>query len=95
MSENKFKRGFATELEEDIAFEKEQNQLKDRHGISGEDVVVVEKPSLIKFLITLLASIVLFTLATIGLLALIYPEPRAAMVDLLVAIKEQIVANLP
>lgn len=77
-------------IEEEQAEERHQRQLKSKHGIEDENVVVVEKFSLTKFftktfiaLIKTLATIALLILAAIGIIALIYDEVRMPLFDIL------------
>lgn len=82
----KFKKGFVAEYEDKLQDEQNQDELRKKHGIEDENVRVVEKSSLIKFLIRTLgriirvmASIVFVLLVAVGVIALIYPQPRAAV----------------
>ena len=69
--------------------EKKQNELKSKHHIDDPNVVVVEKNNMAKFTIKTLisvlrttANILLVLLAIIGVLALIYPETRAGLLEI-------------
>jgi hypothetical protein len=64
------------------AFEQEQKRLKEKHGVS-EDVIVVEKSNMVKFIVRLMISFVRLLIAAVvvllaatGLICLIYPVPR-------------------
>ena len=77
-------------IKEEQAFEKEQLALKKKYDMENENVIIKEKSSVLKFLITtggriirIAASIVLYVLAALGLLSLIYPSTRAALTDTL------------
>lgn len=77
-------------IEEEQAEERHQRQLKDKHGIEAENVVVVEKFSLTKFItktfisfVKTLATIMLLVLAAVGIIALIYDEVRNPLIDIL------------
>lgn len=68
----------------------QQQRLKEKHGIDDENVVVVEKFSLTKFLVKIfirliktLAGIALLVLAALGLIALIYEEIRSPMFEII------------
>lgn len=81
----KFKKTFVPDIQAKIDFEKEQEELKQKHNLET-DKVVVEKSNMVKFtvntvkeIIRTLASILVFILAAIGLVALVYPEPRQAL----------------
>lgn len=80
-------------------YEKEQQALKEKHNIEDENVVVVERPSFMKFLLSrgiaavkLMAVICILCLATIGLLGLIYPEPREALLQIMFCMKSEIIS---
>ena len=77
-------------IKEEIQFEENQKNLKEKHHI--EDPNVVEKNSFIKFFIQtgarilrMTATIVLLFLSVIGLVTLVYPSLRS---DLLLIIKD-------
>lgn len=81
---SKFKEGFAREAKKAIEQEKEQKRLHEKHGISDPDTVVVEKANMTKFLIRCIgrgirvaATIIVFVLAAIGLMTILYPAIRA------------------
>lgn len=101
--DNKYKKGLVQEIKEEKAYEKEQIDLKEKYNLNVEsDVVVVEKSNAYKFTITMLirllkliASLCLLTLATIGLLTLIYPESRDAFVNTMNEIYYQLSVYLP
>lgn len=64
----------------------EQEALKQKHNIEGENVVVVEKTQLFKWLTILLKSIFsVFVLifAAIGIFTLLYPELRNSFITIL------------
>lgn len=88
--------GLAEQIESDREERLKQQELKEKHNIEDENVIVVEKPSLVKFLIKLgirivkvLATIIILCLATIGLLGLLYPEPREELILILESIKNE------
>ena len=87
---NKFKKGFVAEYKSKKQHEAQENRIKQKHHISDENVVVVEKSNTLKFIIRILvlflktaAWIILIILAAVGILCLIYPETRAALFDVL------------
>ena len=45
--------GLVATIEQEREFEKEQERLREKHQIEAEDVVIVERPSLVKFLLKL------------------------------------------
>lgn len=83
MRKKRYKNALIRKANEERAFEQSQTQLKEKHGISRDNVIVVEKANTFKFtvkslaaLIRLIAAIIMVILAVIGLAALIYPGPR-------------------
>lgn len=81
--------------------EEKQQELKKKHNISDENILIVEKPSLVKFLIKLairtiksVAAIIILCLAVIGLLGLIYPAPRLELYKLFSEIIDQTIGML-
>ena len=92
---NKFKKGFVAEYKEKKQHEAEENRIKQKHHITDENVVVVEKSNTLKFIIRVLvlflktaAWITLIILAAVGILCLIYPETRAELFRILISIFE-------
>lgn len=76
---------------------KEQLRLKKKHQITQDGVVIVEKSNLYKFtvktaisLIKLIATILLLTLAVIGLSTLIYPNIRQEFLTILLDVFTQL-----
>lgn len=70
-------------IKQEEAAEKEQSKLKEKHGIEDENVVVVEKFSMTKFLIRsavvfikTIVSILILAFAAIGVIAMLYETPR-------------------
>jgi hypothetical protein len=85
----KFKNGLVQEYKHTQHEKAEQERLRHEHNIKDSNVVVVEKDSSIISLIRIFgrvvqiaAAILLVILAAIGILSLIYPEPREAMLTL-------------
>ena len=81
----KFKETLVKAAREEMEREKKQERLRKRHHIQ-ENVVVVEKSNMMKFfvrsifaLIRLVASVLLCVLATVGILALLYPNVRGEL----------------
>ena len=80
---NKFKKGFVREFNESRRQELEEIKIRQKHNISDEKVVVIEKSNTVKFLfkvflngIKTAAWITLIILAAVGMMCLIYPETR-------------------
>ena len=97
----KYKRKLVADIEKQKTEEKIQFDLKDKYNIQDPDVVVVEKSNMIKFLIHLLTSLLrllcvlaVFCLAVCGLLALVYPEPRTALIQVFSSILKQLFSML-
>lgn len=97
----KYKRKLVADIEKQKTEEKIQSDLKDKYNIQNPDVVVVEKSNMIKFLIHLLTSLLrllcvlaVFCLAVCGLLALVYPEPRTALIQVFSSILKQLFSML-
>lgn len=97
----KYKRKLVADIEKQKTEEKIQSDLKDKYNIQDSDVVVVEKSNMIKFLIHLLTSLLrllcvlaVFCLAVCGLLALVYPEPRTALIQVFSSILKQLFSML-
>lgn len=82
----KFRNGFVREVQGEKKREEEQRRLHEIHGIQDENLIVVEKNNMLKFLIRTVGRIVrfvataaIFVLAAVGMLALIYPEVRGEL----------------
>lgn len=85
------------------SFKKEQQELKAKHHIDGdEERIVVEKNNMVKFtirtvsgVVRVIASILICTLAVIGLASIVYPEPREDMAAIARDIYKQLQQYLP
>jgi len=91
---NKFKKGFVAEYKNKKQQEAQENRIKQKHHITDENVVVVEKSNTLKFIIRILVLflktavwITLIILAAVGILCLVYPETRWALFDILSGIR--------
>lgn len=81
---HRFKNVLQKEVQREKIFDTNQDKLKNKYGID-KDVVVVEKANILKtlgVLVMAIAKILLLFLATFGLIALIYPEPRAEVLKI-------------
>lgn len=92
---NKYKKGFVKSYYERKQEQENENRIKDKHHITDENIVVVEKTNTIKFIIRIMvlclkaaAWITLIILAAVGILCLIYPETRAELFRILISIFE-------
>ena len=86
---NKFKKGFVAEYKRTKQQKVNENRIKQKHHITDENIVVVEKSNTLKFLIRITvlllktaAWILLIILAAVGILCLVYPETRRALFDI-------------
>lgn len=86
----KFKTGFVSQVKEEQQKQREQKKLHRKHHLQDETVVIVEKSHLMKFLIRsafriirLTAVTAIFALATLGSMALLYPEVRNPLLGVL------------
>lgn len=70
---------------QELEFEKGQDKLKNKYGID-KDVVVVEKSNILRILgdmIRITAKILILLFASIGVISLIYPNPRKEVIDII------------
>lgn len=81
----KFKNGLVEQIKQEEKEELLQEELKGKYNIE-EDVVVVEKSNMIKFFtktlagfVRVMAGILLYLLAIVGLAALLFPESRSVL----------------
>lgn len=81
----KFKVGLIKEIKAEQREEKAQHKLHEKYGVK-EDVRIVEKQNLCKFLIVTLsagikmaATLAVLILATVGALTLLYPQIRSEL----------------
>lgn len=86
----KFKTGFVSQVKAEQQRKREQKKLHRKHRLQDETVVIVEKSNLMKFLISSLSRIIrlsaviaIFGLATLGGTALLYPEVRDPLLEVL------------
>lgn len=98
---NKYKKGLVKDIEEKKEFQKAQNRLKERHHIDQEEVIVVEKSNMTKFLIQTVGNIIrittgitVFAFAAIGMAAMIYPAPRMELIEISKKVIEELLNYL-
>lgn len=79
------------QIEDEVKEKEEQRILHEKHGIEDENVVVVEKPSLMKFIlksigfiIRLLITIVFIGFAAVGIIGMVYTEPRELILEIII-----------
>ena len=81
----KYKNGLVKEYEYKQNLKKEQEKLHEKHDIEDENIVVVEKskvPMLIGDSFRFFFNIIIYILAVIGVLCLIYPDTRNAFLEI-------------
>lgn len=88
---------YIEQMEKEEAFSREQGRLHRKHDDIDPDTVIVEKSNTVKFTLTFLRSVVktvaaamLILLAAIGLIALIYPDVRAELVQVAIETFDEI-----
>lgn len=99
---NKYKSNLRKKVLEERSFDKKQESLKEKYDIAPEkEVVVVEKANTFKFtirtfatVIKILATIILLGLAFVGIVALVYPAPRAELIKIFELVQEQLQSYL-
>ena len=86
MKKRKFKNHIVEQIKQEEREKEHQERLKERYDVV-DDVLIVEKTDIIKFLlkglvgaIRLIIAIVLFLLALIGLASLLYPDSRVILI---------------
>ena len=87
MPMSKFKQELVARVKEEEKDRAVQRHLQEKYQVNADqDILIVEKSSLLTFLlklcvrgIWLMAGAILFLLAVIGLAALIYPDTRAGL----------------
>lgn len=80
-------------LQTAIDKQNEQQHLKDKHSIQDDNVIVVEKTHIFKWitlLIRVVFTIALFIMAAIGVFTLLYPELRTIFINILTEILNSI-----
>ena len=82
----KIKNGLIRKRKEELRAETEQESLREKHHIADRNVMIVENGSVVRSVAYIAGSVVrycalilLVLLAVIGILAIIYPEPREAL----------------
>lgn len=77
-------------VEEEMAFNEEQDRLHEKHQEVAEETVIIETSNMGKFLLNFtrsgirtIVNIALILLATVGILTLLYPETRTAFMNVI------------
>ena len=89
----KFKRGLVEEIEAENAERENQQRLREKHGVEDQNKIVVEKSSAPRVILTIfriIAEVILLCLAAVGVIALIYKEPRADLIQIFLDMKKQL-----
>ena len=94
----KYKQNLVSGIKKEIAFEKEQEILKEKHHIENPNIVVIEKNNFFKLflhtgsrVIRLTSTILLLVFAAIGLTTIIYPTLRNDFFIILYDLKDQLI----
>lgn len=83
----------STVLQNAIDKQNEQLHLKEKHNIQDENVVIVEKTHIFKWialLFRIIFTIILFAMAAIGIFTLLYPDLRQEFIKILFEILNSI-----
>ena len=95
------KKGLIQEYEEQLQEEANQEKLREKYDVPDENVKIVEKKTTLQFLVRTAGVIIrtifgaaLIALAAAGLIAMIYPAPRAELLIVLLDAWNQILAYL-
>ena len=93
------KNGLMKQIKEEEAQKKMQEEVRAKHHVSDEKVLIVEKNNVFKFtvktavaMIRVVAGGIILILASIGLLSVLYPSTRSALITIFLQIKEQILS---
>ncbi len=95
------KKGLIQEYEEQLQEEANQEKLREKYDVPDENVKIVEKKTTLQFLVRTAGVIIrtifgaaLIALAAAGLIAMIYPAPRAELLKVLLDAWNQILSYL-
>lgn len=98
----KFQKGFVEEYEDQLQEEKTQQALRQKYDVGSDKTVNIVKLSPWQFLIEKagnwgrkLMAIIFLLFFSIGVLAMLYPKPRAEMLILFHEILDEVTAYLP
>ena len=98
----KFQDSLVTQYKKNQEIKSKQSDLKKKYNIPDENVVVVEKNNMIKFIIRTAgiiirtaATIYLLILAAAGLLTILYPEIRTPFLGVINTLTEQFFSFFP
>lgn len=98
---SRFKSAFAHKAKKDLAYEKDQQEKRNELNIEDENIIIIEKSNNYKFtinnlkaLVQLICIIVIIVLSSVGLLGLIYPAPREAILSIIYEAMHQLQAYI-
>ena len=93
------KKGLIQEYEEQLQEEANQEKLREKYDVPDENVKIVEKKTTLQFLVRTAGVIIrtifgaaLIALAAAGLIAMIYPAPRAELLVVWKTILEELLS---
>lgn len=98
----KFRKAMVGQVRQEEQEHREQEKLRDRYHVEQEDVLIVEKSNMVKFmartagaLVKILAGLAAFLLAVVGLAALVYPGSRNALYEQAQQVWRELLLLLP
>jgi len=93
----KYKPILKNKKNEQIKYDLRQKQLKEKNRIEDENVIVIEKSNITKYIINLIIAllkkiciVMLLILSFVGLIAVIYPEPRELLYSIAIEIQQEL-----
>lgn len=95
MKKSKFKRGLVDEAIQEEKEELKQEHLRKKYDVEDQDVVVVEKTYFIGKLFRIIISIIVYVLAVIGVVCLLYAPTRDELIKIFENTKSEIVSQIP
>jgi hypothetical protein len=94
----KYKPILKNKKNEQLKYDIRQKYLKEKNGIEDENVIVIERNNMTKYILNLIIAllkkmciIMLLILAFTGFTAVVYPEPREALYSIVVEIQQQLI----
>lgn len=98
----KFRKAMVGQVKKEEREQKDQEKLRGRYHVEQEDVIIVEKSNMFKFitrtaagLVKMLAGLAAFLLAVVGLAALVYPGSRNALYEQAQQVWRELLLLLP
>lgn len=94
---NKFNPILVKKNKIDSKTKEHQDNLKRKHGIDKDNIVIVEKSNMLKTISSVVsgifryvATIAIIGLAFIGIIAIVFPEPRKEIIDIIMQALQEI-----